>query len=117
MYLKFSTLTNAQNGGTLMVQIDEKVYGNSKERLELLFDAGTFVELGAYTRRSADVEEFEGVVCGYGAVDGQLVFAFAQDSGRTKGAFGERHAQKPECIHWLSRTAHPSLEYLIARER
>lgn len=77
-----------------MVQIDEKVYGNSKERLELLFDAGTFVELGAYTRRSASSEDFEGVVCGYGAVDGKLVFAFAQDSGRTKGAFGERHAKK-----------------------
>lgn len=77
-----------------MVQIDEKVYGNSKERLELLFDAGTFVELGAYTRRSASAEDFEGVVCGYGSVDGKLVFAFAQDSGRTKGAFGERHAKK-----------------------
>lgn len=29
-----------------MVQNDEKVYGVSKERLELLFDVGTFVELG-----------------------------------------------------------------------
>ena len=77
-----------------MVQIDEKVYGNSKERLELLFDAGTFVELGAYTRRPASDEAFEGVVCGYGSVNGKLVFAFVQDSGRTKGAFGERHAKK-----------------------
>lgn len=77
-----------------MVQIDEKVYGNSKERLELLFDAGTFVELGAYTRRPASDEAFEGVVCGYGSVNGRLVFAFVQDSGRTKGAFGERHAKK-----------------------
>ncbi|MBQ8141029.1 MAG: hypothetical protein IJ038_04975 [Clostridia bacterium] len=77
-----------------MVQIDEKVYGVSKERIESLFDVGTFVELGAYTRRSASSEDFESVVCGYGAVDGRLVFAFAQDSGRTKGAFGERHAKK-----------------------
>ena len=35
-----------------MVQNDEKVYGLSKERLESLFDAGTFVELGAYTKRN-----------------------------------------------------------------
>lgn len=77
-----------------MVQLDEKVYGVSKERIASLFDAGTFVELGAYTRRPTSDEEFESVICGYGAVGGKLVFAFCQDSGRTKGAFGERHAKK-----------------------
>ncbi len=77
-----------------MVQHDEKVYGVSKERIESLFDAGTFVELGAYTKRTQTDDEYESVVCGYGAVGGKLVFAFAQDSGRTKGAFGERHAKK-----------------------
>ena len=77
-----------------MVQHDEKVYGVSKERIESLFDAGTFVELGAYTKRDQTHEEYESVVCGYGAVAGKLVFAFAQDSGRTKGAFSERHAKK-----------------------
>lgn len=77
-----------------MVNFDEKVCGASKARLEKLFDAGTFVELGAYTRRPSDSEALESVVCGYGALDGKLVFAFVQDSGRTKGAFGERHAKK-----------------------
>ncbi|MBO5682510.1 MAG: hypothetical protein J6S10_00875 [Clostridia bacterium] len=77
-----------------MVQHDDKVYGVSKERIESLFDAGTFVELGAYTKRTQSEDEYESVVCGYGAVSGKLVFAFAQDSGRTKGAFGERHAKK-----------------------
>ncbi len=77
-----------------MVQIDEKVYGNSKAKLELIFDAGTFVELGAYTKRQGSENDFEGVLCGYGAVNGKLAFAFVQDSGRTKGAFGERHAKK-----------------------
>ena len=77
-----------------MVQIDEKVYGLSGARLESIFDAGTFVELGAYTKRANSQSEFESVVCGYGAVDGRLAFAFIQDSGRTKGAFGERHAKK-----------------------
>lgn len=77
-----------------MVQNDEKVYGLSKARLEAIFDEGTFVELGAYTKRPDSQKAFESVVCGYGAVDGVLAFAFVQDSGRTKGAFGERHAAK-----------------------
>ncbi|MBP3369905.1 MAG: hypothetical protein J6L85_04045 [Clostridia bacterium] len=77
-----------------MVQIDEKMYGQSKAKLESIFDAGTFVELGAYTKRTGSETDFEGVLCGYGAVGGELAFAFVQDSGRTKGAFGERHAKK-----------------------
>lgn len=85
-----------------MVQIDEKKYGVSKERLEMLFDIGTFVELGAYTKRTSSETDFEGVVCGYGAVNGRLVFAFAQDSGRTKGAFGERHAKKISDMYSLA---------------
>ena len=77
-----------------MIQNDKKTYGVSKERIEQLFDSATFVELGAYTRRSEASHDIESVVCGYGAVNGRLVFAFAQDSGINKGAFGERHAKK-----------------------
>lgn len=85
-----------------MVQIDEKSYGLSKARLESIFDSGTFVELGAYTKRVDAQTEFESVVCGYGAVDGKLAFAFVQDSGRTKGAFGERHAKKIAALYALA---------------
>lgn len=77
-----------------MVQIDEKVYGLSKAKIESIFDVGTFVELGAYTKRHDSQTDLEGVVCGYGSVNGKLAFAFIQDSGRTKGAFSERHAKK-----------------------
>ena len=85
-----------------MVQTEEKVYGLSKARLESLFDAGTFVELSAYTKRAGSETEFESVVCGYGAVEGKLAFAFIQDSGRTKGAFGERHAKKIAALYALA---------------
>lgn len=85
-----------------MVQIDEKTYGVSKERLASLFDAGTFVELGAYLKRSDSQSELAGVVCGYGAVNGALAFAFLQDSGRTKGAFGERQAKKIATLYALA---------------
>ena len=85
-----------------MVQIDEKVYGQSKARIEKLFDAATFVELGAYTKRSGNDVEFEGVLCGYGAINGKLAFAFSQDSSRAKGAFSERHYKKIANLYSLA---------------
>lgn len=66
-----------------------------------VYDEGTFAQLGAYVKRAttaadsgAKGSDFEGVVTGYGAIDGRLVFAFVQDSSRMKGAFGEAHAKK-----------------------
>ena len=85
-----------------MVQNDEKTCGVSKDRLVSLFDSGTFVELSAYTKRSADESMPESVSCGYGAIDGRLAFAFSQDSGRSKGAFSERHAKKIEALYSLA---------------
>ncbi len=85
-----------------MANIDEKVYGSSQAKLALLFDAGSFVELGAYTKRPNAPDQFESVVCGYGAVEGALTFAFIQDSGRTRGAFGEQHAKKIANLYSLA---------------
>lgn len=66
----------------------------AKARLLDFFDAGTFVELGSFIRRPGAPDETEGVVCGYGAVLGRLVFAFAQDASAMKGALDGRHAEK-----------------------
>lgn len=85
--------------------------GNTPARaaLNALFDDSTFVELGAYTKRSyhdgalvGKDAEFEGVITGYGAVNGQLVFAFAQDETRMKGAIDARHADKIEALYDLA---------------
>ncbi len=74
---------------------------DARKNLEALFDVSTFVELGTFTKRKfceyAGVEhdeELEGVICGYGAIDGRLVYAFAQDNARMKGALDENHAKK-----------------------
>ena len=64
-----------------------------RARLAAFFDADTFVELGAYVKRPG-TDHAEGVICGYGALDGRLVFAFAQDSTGMKGALDGRHADK-----------------------
>ena len=67
------------------------------ERLVSLFDSGTFAEVGAYLKR--DNGDKTGVVCGYGAVNGKLVYAFAQDSDRQKGAFDAFQAKKIGMIY------------------
>lgn len=74
---------------------------DAMSRIKSLFDARTFVELGAYTKRAfsettgnVKETEFEGVICGYGAVNGRLVFAFSQDAARMKGALDAAHAKK-----------------------
>ena len=83
----------------------------ARERLALLFDAKTFVETGAYTKRgfsdflsTESANEFEGVISGYGAIDGKLVFAFAEDSSRMGGVIDERHAQKIANLYKLAIT-------------
>ncbi len=62
------------------------------DKIAALFDTGTFVEVGAYMKRADG--DLIGVVCGYGAIGGKLVYAFAQDSDRNKGAFDALQAEK-----------------------
>lgn len=72
-----------------------------RAQLALLFDEDTFIETSAFAKRgfsdfisTEKANEFEGVICGYGAIGGKLVFAFAQDASRMGGAIDERHAKK-----------------------
>lgn len=74
----------------------------ARARITALFDEGTFVETGAYIKRRAtefdpdaiESDDFEAVITGYGSVNGSLVYAFAEDHFRSKGAVGEAHAKK-----------------------
>jgi hypothetical protein len=72
-----------------------------RAQLAMLFDDASFVEISAYAKRgfsdfvaTEKSNELEGVICGYGAIDGKLVFAFAEDASRMGGAIDERHAKK-----------------------
>jgi propionyl-CoA carboxylase beta chain len=73
----------------------------ARERIDLLLDPGTFVEVDKFkTHRCTDFGMAErkiwgdGVVTGYGKVDGRLVYVFAQDftvfGGSLSGAFAEK---------------------------
>ncbi|GEN33451.1 acyl-CoA carboxylase subunit beta [Aneurinibacillus danicus] len=73
----------------------------ARERIDLLLDEGTFVELNPFIEHRAtnfgmDKMEGpgEGVVTGYGKVNGRLVFVFSQDFTVFGGALGEMHALK-----------------------
>ena len=73
----------------------------ARERLELLLDAGSFVELDAFvTHRTVefglDRQHFlgDGVVTGHGTIDGRLVFVFSQDFTVFGGSLSEAYAEK-----------------------
>ena len=73
----------------------------ARERLEILFDKGTFTEVGALVE--SRIEDFglkdkkvpgDGVVTGYGKVNGKTVFASSEDFTVIGGTLGEYHSFK-----------------------
>jgi len=73
----------------------------ARERLDLLFDPGSFRELDMFVQHRCDnfgMEKIEipsdGVITGHGMVDGRPVFAFSQDFTSRGGSLGEMHAAK-----------------------
>ena len=87
----------------------DKVHKDGKltayDVMTTLFDEGTFVETNAYVKAYANElgtsnpEEYEGVVCGYGAIDGRLTFAYAQNCARMNGAFSKAAANKIATVY------------------
>jgi propionyl-CoA carboxylase beta chain len=73
----------------------------ARERINLLVDEGSFCEIGAFVKhRSADFGmdkqkiAGDGVVTGYGRVNGRLVYVFSQDFTVFGGSLSETHAEK-----------------------
>src|SRR5690554_2731718 len=73
----------------------------ARERIDLFLDAGSFEEIGMFvTHRSTDfgMEKQKylgnGVITGYGYVNGRLVYVFAQDFTVFGGSLSETHAEK-----------------------
>jgi len=88
-------------GDEKIIKQHEKGKLTARERIELLVDEGTFVELNPFiSHRCTDfgLENMEGpgdgVVTGYGKVNGRDIFLFSQDFTVFGGALGEMHAKK-----------------------
>ena len=99
----------AQAGGGEQAHAKRRDRGllSARERLDLLFQRGTFQESGLHVRhRCTELADrdlpADAVVTGTGYVQGQLVAAFAQDATVQGGSLGEAHADK---IVELTRTA------------
>lgn len=82
---------------------------SARERITSLLDDDSFVEVGAFiTKRSTDfnLEQKEipndGVITGYGLIDGNPVYIFSQDSSSLGGSVGEMHAKKITAIYDLA---------------
>lgn len=79
----------------------EKKKLTARERIDYLLDEGSFEEIGILvTHRTTDFgmqdQKFygDGVVTGYGTINGRLVYVFAQDFTVFGGALSETHAEK-----------------------
>jgi acetyl-CoA carboxylase carboxyltransferase component len=82
---------------------------SARERINLLLDENSFVEVGALvTRRNTDFNlklkqiPSDGVITGYGVIDGNLVYVYSQDKAALNGTIGEMHAKKIAHIYDLA---------------
>src|SRR5712691_11677267 len=80
----------AMGGEEKVAKQHEKGKLTVRERIDLLFDAGTFVELGllAQNRDGSDTAPADGVVTGHGDVDGRQVWVIAYDFTVMAGSMG-----------------------------
>jgi len=91
-----------QGGGPARIKAQhERGKLSARERIDLLLDEGSFVEMDRFvTHRSTDfgLEDRrilgDGVVTGYGAIHGRLVYVFSQDFTVFGGSLSEAHAEK-----------------------
>ena len=74
---------------------------SARQRIESILDDNSFVEIGALVKaRSTDFNiktndtPSDGVITGYGIVNGKLVYIYSQDASVIGGSVGEMHAKK-----------------------
>ena len=92
----------------------------ARQRLISLLDENSFVEIGAGVRaratdfglKTADTPS-DGVITGYGLIDGRLVYVYSQDASVLGGSIGEMHARKITAVYDLAiRTGAPVIGLL-----
>ncbi len=81
----------------------------ASQRINALLDENSFVEIGALvTARATDFNmkpeqtPSDGVITGYGVIDGNLVYVYSQDASVLGGSVGEMHAKKIASLYELA---------------
>ena len=89
--------------------MSDKLKLSASERIASLLDDASFVEIGTeVTSRATDFNigsldtPRDGVITGYGQIDGRLVYVYSQDATVLGGAIGEMHAKKISAIYSLA---------------
>ncbi len=79
---------------------------SARERIELLLEENSFVELGSYvSARNTDYNlgakkvEGDGVITGYGVLGDRMVYVYSQDASMLGGSMGEMHARKIAAVY------------------
>ena len=74
---------------------------SARERIDYLFDPGTFTEIGLFVKHRTtafglDKREIpaDGIITGFGKVNGRYVVTMAEDYTSLAGTFGEQHGRK-----------------------
>ncbi|MEY8336610.1 carboxyl transferase domain-containing protein [Lachnospiraceae bacterium 62-35] len=82
---------------------------SASNRINMLLDENSFVEVGGYvTARSTDFNmtaqetPADGVVTGYGTIEGNLVYVYSQDASVLGGSIGEMHAKKISHVYEMA---------------
>lgn len=82
---------------------------SASKRIDTLLDDNSFVEVGSYvTARSTNFNmtsqepKADGVITGYGTIDGNLVYVYSQDASVMGGSIGEMHAKKISGIYKMA---------------
>ena len=84
-----------------------------RTNISLLFDEGSFIELSAFVSKAVLTE---GVVTGYGTIDGRLVYLYAQDIDALGGAIGEATTKKvSDTIDMAVKTGAPIIGILNSK--
>ncbi len=98
---KLNALALLGGGADRIAKQHEKGKLTARERVELLLDPGTFQETGKFVQHRGhdfglDKQKFlgDGVITGFGRIDGRLVYVFSQDFTVFGGSLSETHAEK-----------------------
>ncbi len=94
---KYNELTSSE----LEERQHEKGKLTARERVNLLLDQDTFIELDAFvetrfTKMGLDKKRFSGdsVITGFGKVNGRITYVYSQDFSKMGGSLGEMHGKK-----------------------
>lgn len=108
-FIRQKQAVEAMGGPKRVARQHELGKWTARERIDYLLDAGSFEEIGAFVRHRGQLfgmdqvqAPADGIVTGFGRIQGRPVYVFAQDFTVLGGSLGEMHAQKIQRVQDLA---------------